>query len=76
MTTPHTPPRPQPPPLSAAVVRARTQHLLTLEKWCIFGFCGVQEKPPGVMWRHSAVRISPGALVGALWSLACVRSTG
>ena len=29
MTTRHTPPRPQPPPLSAAVVRARTQHLLT-----------------------------------------------
>ena len=26
-----------------------------LEKWCILGFCGVQEKPPGVMWRHSAV---------------------
>ena len=29
MTTRHTPTRPQPPPLSAAVVRARTQHLLT-----------------------------------------------
>ena len=29
MTTRHTPPRPQPPPLSAAVVRARTQHLHT-----------------------------------------------
>ena len=27
--------------------------LIILEKWCIFGFCGVQEKPPGVMWRHS-----------------------
>ena len=25
------------------------QSLELLEKWCIFGFCGVQEKPPGVM---------------------------
>ena len=23
-----------------------------LEKWCIFGFCGVQEKPPDVMTPH------------------------
>jgi hypothetical protein len=29
--------------------RVRGGIFFSLEKWCIFGFCGVQEKPPGVM---------------------------